>query len=92
MLCGEYEKLFRDSTLIIPDEYIFLYTDVDNIIQRNGTRAKKLSKQWVDSTFTDYQNEFYETISNKIPHSLRISTTGKEKEYVSIIIARNIKS
>lgn len=88
MLCGEYEKLFHDSTLLSPDEYIFLYTDEDNIIQRNRTRKKELSKQWVDSTFTDYQNEFYETISKKIPHSQRISTTGKDKDYVSTIIAQ----
>ena len=92
MLCGEYEKLFHDSTLLSPDEYIFLYTDEDNIIQRNRTRKKELSKQWVDSTFTDYQNVFYETISKKIPHSQRISTTDRDKEYVSRIIARNIKS
>ena len=88
MQCGEYEKLLCDSTLLAPDEYIFLYTNEDNIIQRNKTRTKELSKRWVDSTFTDYQNEFYETISKKIPHSKRISTTGKAKDYVSTIIAQ----
>lgn len=84
----EYEKLLHDPTILIPDEYIFLYTDEDNIIQRNKTRTKELSKHWVDNTFTDFQNEFYEIVSRKIPHSQRISTTGKAKEYVSTIIAQ----
>ncbi len=88
MQCGQYEKLFNDSTLLQPDEYIFLYTNNDNIMQRNKTRGKELSKSWIDSSFTDYQNEFYETVSRKIPNSRRISTAGKDKMYVSRIIAQ----
>ncbi len=88
MQCGQYEKLFNDSTLLRPDEYIFLYTNNDSIMQRNKTREKELSKSWIDSSFTDYQNEFYETVSMKIPNSRRISTTQKDKMYVSKIIAQ----
>ena len=88
MQCGQYEKLFKDSTLLQPDEYIFLYTDNNSIMQRNETRAKELSKSWIDASFTDYQNEFYETVSKKIPNSRRISTAGKDKMYVSRIIAQ----
>ena len=71
-----------------PDEYIFLYANNDSIVQRNKTRGKELSKLWIDSSFTDYQNEFYETVSRKIPNSRRISTAGKDKLYVSKIIAQ----
>lgn len=88
MLCGQYEKLFNDKTLLKPDEYIFLYTNDVNIMRRNKTREDELSKSWIDCSFTDYQNEFYETIAKKIPESQRISTTGKDKGYVSRIIAQ----
>src|SRR5699024_8122359 len=84
----QYEKLFNDETLLKPDEYIFLYANNDSIIQRNKTREDELSKSWLDSLFTEYQNEFYETISRKIPNSRRISTVGKDKMYVSRIIAQ----
>ena len=87
MQCGQYEKLFKDSTLLQPDEYIFLYANNDSIMQRNKTRGKELSKSWIDTSFTDYQNEFYETVSKKIPNSRSISTKGKNKTYVSEIIA-----
>ena len=63
MQCGQYEKLFKDRTLLQPDEYIFLYANNDSIMQRNKTRGKELSKSWIDTSFTDYQNEFYETVS-----------------------------
>ena len=88
MQCGQYEKLFKDRTLLQPDEYIFLYANNDSIMQRNKTRGKKLSKSWIDNYYTDYQNEFYETVSKKIPNSRRISTAGKDKMYVSRIIAQ----
>ena len=88
MHCGQYERLFKDNTLLQPDEYIFLYTNNDSIVQRNKTRGKELSKSWIDTSFTDYQNEFYETVSKKIPNSRRISTDGKDKMYVSRIIAQ----
>jgi len=88
MQCGQYEKLVNDSTLLQPDEYIFLYTNNNSIMQRNRTREKELSKSWINSSFTDYQNEFYETVSRKIPNSRRISTCGKDKMYVSRIIAQ----
>lgn len=65
MQCSQYEKLLKDSTLLQPDEYIFLYTNNDSIVQRNKTRGKELSKLWIDSSFTDYKNEFHETISRK---------------------------
>ena len=70
------------------DEYIFLYANNDSIMQRNKTRGKELSKSWIDTSFTNYQNEFYETVSKKIPNSRRISTAGKDKMYVSRIIAQ----
>ena len=85
---NQYEKLFNDDTLLKPDENIFLYANNDSIIQRNKTRGDELSKSWLDSLFTNYQNEFYETISKKIPNSRRISTVGKDKMYVSRIIAQ----
>jgi len=85
---SQYEKLFNDETLLKPDEYIFLYANNDSIIQRNNTRCDELSKSWLDSSFTNYQNEFYETISRKIPNSRRISTVGRDKMYVSRIIAQ----
>lgn len=85
---NQYEKLFNDDTLLKPDEYIFLYANNDSIIQRNKTRGDELSKSWLDSLFTNYQNEFYKTISKKIPNSRRISTVGKDKMYVSRIIAQ----
>lgn len=88
MQCGQYEKLFNDSSLLRPDEYIFLYTNNDSIMQRNKTRGKELSKAWIDSSFTEYQNEFYEIVSMKIPNSRRISTAKKDKMYVSRIIAQ----
>lgn len=88
MLCGQYEKLLKDNSLLKPDEYIFLYTNDDNIVQRNKTRTKELSKTWIDGSFTEYQNEFYEAVAKKISQSQRISTTGKDKEYVSRIIAQ----
>lgn len=88
MQCGQYEKLLKDSTLLQPDEYIFLYANNGSIVKRNKTRGKELSKSWIDSSFTDYQNEFYETVSRKIPNSRRISTAGKDKLYVSKIIAQ----
>lgn len=88
MQCGQYEKLFNDNTLLQPDEYIFLYTNNDSIMKRNKTRGKELSKSWINSSFTDYQNEFYETVSKKIPNNRRISTDGKDKMYVSRIIAQ----
>lgn len=91
MQCGQYEKMFNDSTLVQPDEYIFLYTNNDSIMQKNRTRGKELSKSWVNSSFTDYQNEFYETVSRKISNSRRISTAGKDKMYVSRIIAQILK-
>ena len=56
MQCGQYEKLFKDRTLLQPDEYIFLYANNDSIMQRNKTRGKELSKSWIDTSFTDYQN------------------------------------
>ena len=87
MFFGLYEKLFNDETLLRPDEYIFLYTSSLNVTNRNKTREKELSTLWIDKSFTDYQNEFYETIARKIPQSRRISTTGKDKEYVSRLIA-----
>ena len=82
------EKLIKDSTLLQPDEYIFLYANNDSIMQRNKTRGKELSKAWIDTSFTDYQNEFYKTVSRKIPNSRRISTAEKDKIYVSRIIAQ----
>lgn len=88
MRCGQYERLFKDRTLLQPDEYIFLYANNDSIMQRNKTRGKELSKSWIDISFTDYQNEFYETVSKKIPNSRIISTAGKDKIYVSRIIAQ----
>ena len=66
----------------------FLYTNNDSIMQRNKTRGKELSKAWIDSSFTEYQNEFYEIVSMKIPNSRRISTAKKDKMYVSRIIAQ----
>lgn len=91
MQCGQYEKLFNDSTLLQPDEYFFLYTNNDSIMQRNKTRGKELSKSWIDTSFTDYQNEFYEMASRKIPNSRRITTAGKDKMYVSRIIAQVLR-
>lgn len=88
MQCGQYEKLVNDSTLLQPNEYIFLYTNNDSVMQRNRTRGKELSKAWIDNSFTEYQNEFYETVSRKITKSRRISTAGKDKMYVSRIIAQ----
>lgn len=88
MQYGQYEKLLKDSELLQPDEYIFLYTNNDSTMIRNKTRGEELSESWIDCSFTDYQNEFYETISSKIPNSRRISTTGKDKMYVSRIIAQ----
>ena len=88
MLFGLYEELFNNQTLLKPDEYIFLYTSILNVTNRNKTREKELSKSWIDKSFTDYQNEFYKTIARKIPQSRRISTTGKDKEYVSRLIAQ----
>lgn len=88
MQCGQYEKLFNDSSLLRPDEYIFLYTNNDSIMQRNKSRGKELSKARIDSSFTEYQNEFYEIVSMKIPNSRRISTAQKDKMYVSRIIAQ----
>jgi thymidylate kinase len=82
----QYEKLFKDDDLLKPDEYIFLYTDDVSTLQRNSTRKKELSELWLDNDFTSYQNEFYETIAKKIPNSRRISTTGKDKNYVSKLI------
>lgn len=84
---NEYENLIKDETLIKPDEYIFLYTDTYNTEKRNETRLKKLSKEWIDKRFTDYQNEFYFIIEKKIDKSKLISTTGKDKEYISTRIA-----
>lgn len=52
MQCGQYEKLVNDSTLLQPDEYIFLYTNNDSIMQRNKTREKELSKAWIDRSRT----------------------------------------
>ena len=52
MQCGQYEKLVNDSTLLQPDEYIFLYTNNDSIMQRNKTRVKELSKAWIDMSRT----------------------------------------
>lgn len=52
MQCGQYEKLVNDSTLLQPDEYIFLYTNNDSIMQRNKTRGKELSKAWIDRSRT----------------------------------------
>ena len=91
MQCGQYEKLFNDSTLLQPDEYFFLYTNNDSIMQRNKTRGKELSKSWIDTSFTDYQNEFYEMASRKIHNSRRITTAGKDKMYVSRIIAQVLR-
>ena len=88
MQCGQYEKLFKDNTLLQPDEYIFLYANNESIVQRNKTREKELLKSWIDGSFTEYQNEFYEIASRKIPNSKRISTAGKDKLYVSKIIAQ----
>ena len=88
MLCGQYKNILEDEEFLKPDEYIFLYTNDDNTKQRNKTRGKELSKSWIDSPFTNYQNEFYETVAKKIPHSQRISTSGKDKKYVSRIIAQ----
>lgn len=87
MRCGLYEKLVKDNTLLQPDEYIFLCTDNNSTIKRNETREKELSKLWIDASFTDYQNEFYEMSARKIPNSRSISTKGKNKTYVSEIIA-----
>lgn len=85
---SQYKKLFNDKKLLKPDEYIFLYTNNDTTIKRNKTREEELSKSWIDSSFTDYQNEFYEIVARKIPNSRRISTIGKDKTYVSRIIAQ----
>lgn len=60
-------------------------------MQRNKTRGKELSKSWIDTSFTDYQNEFYEMASRKIPNSRRITTAGKDKMYVSRIIAQVLR-
>ena len=87
MRCGLYEKLLKDNTLVQPDEYIFLCTDNNSTIERNETREKELSKSWIDASFTDYQNEFYEMSARKITNSRSISTKGKNKTYVSEIIA-----
>ena len=84
----QYFKLFEDGELLMPDEYVFLYTDDDNTRQRNSTRGKKLSEEWIGSSFTEFQNKFYEAAANVIPHSQRISTSGEEKNYVSRIIAQ----
>jgi hypothetical protein len=65
-----------------------LYTDDYNIVQRNLTRSNELPKSWIDEVFTQYQNEFYEIIAKKMPNSRSISTTGKDKAYVSKIISR----
>lgn len=90
MQCGQYEKLLKNSTFLQPDEYIFLYANDDSIAKRNTTREKKLSKSWIESSFTKYQNEFYETVSKKIPNSRTICTADKDKTYVSKIIAENL--
>lgn len=87
----QYFKLFKDGEVLIPDEYLFLYTDDKNTRQRNGTRGKKLSEEWIGSDFTKYQNKFYEAAANVIPHSRRISTSGQKKDYVSKIIAGILK-
>ena len=88
MQCGQYEKLIKDTTILQPDEYVFLYTDYYSIIERNKTREGKLPESWIDKSFTDYQNEFYETVARKMPNSKRISTAGKDKMYVSRVIAQ----
>ena len=87
----QYEELFYDESFLKPDEYIFLHTNNDSTIQRNETRENKLSESWIDNCFTKYQNEFYEIVSQKIPNSKIISTAGKDKEYVSKIIAETLK-
>ena len=87
MRCGLYEKLLKDNTLLQPDEYIFLCTGSNSTFERNKTRKKKLPGPWIDASFTDHQNEFYEMLARKIPNSRSISTNGKNKTYVSEIIA-----
>ena len=47
-----------------------------------------MPESWIDKSFTDYQNEFYETVARKMPNSKRISTAGKDKMYVSRVIAQ----
>lgn len=84
---GQFENLFNQSSLLKPDAYFFLYSDAYTIQQRNNTRENILSEKWIDLLFTNYQNEFYEKVSKKILQSKRISTTGKDKDYVSNIIA-----
>ena len=40
MQCGQYEKLFKDSTLLQPDEYIFLYESLAKDGWNKGEVAK----------------------------------------------------
>ena len=86
-----YINLFKDEEFIKPDMYYFLHTDFETTRNRNNTRTKSLEGEWIGDSFTAYQNEFYETISSKIPNSTRICTTGKEKDYVSRLIASYLK-
>lgn len=88
---GLYEKLMKDKELLMPDQYIFLYTDADSTRKRNKTRINELSEAWIDNPFTEYQNEFYEIVSSKITQSEIVCTTGKDKQYVSKMIAEILK-
>ena len=88
------EKLKNQEKKLV-DLYLSSTLNVETINHKNDVIKKEIEnlikkKQQIDpnNDFTDYQNEFYETVSKKKPNSRRISTAGKDKMYVSRIIAQ----
>lgn len=79
----EYKKLLADKAFLKPDMYIFLYANEEVRNERNLCRGKSLSKNWLNSDFIYYQNEFYKLVSKKIKNKSEIDTTEKEPSYVS---------
>ena len=58
MQCGQYERLFKDSTLVQPDEYIFLYANAEylSIIIENTCTYLNNTIQTLPTTKMDSQN------------------------------------
>ena len=81
----QIESLFKQENVLV----FFLDVDKDKIQERNLSRAKPLTEDWIDNDFLDKQRSFFKAISSVINCQM-INTSDLEISEINDIISQKI--
>lgn len=78
----KYQNWLGKNNLNIIEKYIILYTNDFEIDIRNKSRKKSLSKNWLNSDFIAFQNEYFFSIFFSNKNNIFLNTSNKSTEEV----------